>query len=282
MLEYQIGQGYSALDAQAWRDRLDGYAVKSGLAVSWDSGLTFTVGSGEATMGETSGVVESVSLDSSASVTLDSPDSTNPRKDTIYLDSAGAVGVEVGAPREERPMDASRFDTYQPGPPEPSAEGVVLAEVWVPPNTSSLASEDVRDRRVPAEAVSDTAVVRALAGLSGTPLEDVEGDNLSVDSEGGLNASGGGYDTVNSVSADATASDGDLVFADASSANVAVTLPAPEEGGVVGVERTDASSNSVSVEPNASESVNYEDSEELVAQGESLDFVSDGTDWYVI
>lgn len=249
MLQYETGQGYSALDAQAWRDRLDGYAVVSGLKVSWDSGMTLSVASGEAAVGQTNGSLDKVSLGTSTTITLDAADSTHPRKDTIYIDTTGTVQKETGTPREALPEGSTAFDTYQPEPPFPSTDGTVLSEVWVPAGATSLQDSYVRDRRVPAD----------------SPL-------------GG----GGGYDTIKSVGADYAASDGELVFVDASTAAVTVTLPAPSGGSIVGVERTDASSNTVTVSPNSTEQVNYGSSEDLAAQGESLDLVSDGTDWYVV
>lgn len=156
MLDYQIGQGYSALDAQAWRDKLDGYGVVSGLGVSVDSGLTVSVAAGEATVGETNGSVDTVSLGGATTATLSGADASNPRKDTIYLDTSGVVQVETGTPESALPSGDTQFATYSPSPPVPSTGGVVLAEVWVGAGASSLSSADIRDRRVPSNVVADS------------------------------------------------------------------------------------------------------------------------------
>lgn len=162
-LLYAIGQGYSALDAEAARNRLDGFAVVSGLAVTVSSGLTLSIASGTATVGETSNTVDTVSLGSSTTVTLNAADSTNPRKDTVYIDTSGTVQVETGTAEAYDPSDETLFDTFQPEPPLPSTEGVILAEVVVPAGASSINTTDhVRDRRQPAQAVFDEVACRSV------------------------------------------------------------------------------------------------------------------------
>jgi len=113
-LQYSRGQGYTPLDAQAHRDRLDGMAVASGLAVSAGNGLSVDVASGTALVGESSGSVDTASNGSSTNVALDSADSTNPRKDTIYIDSGGTLKAETGTARAAEPSGETRFATYQP------------------------------------------------------------------------------------------------------------------------------------------------------------------------
>lgn len=159
-LLYDVGEGYSALDAAAARNRLDGFAVVSGLGVSVSTGLTLSVASGTATVGQSSGSVDTVSLGSSTTITLDAADSTNPRKDTIYIDTAGTVQKETGTAEAADPSGNTRFNTFQPEPPEPSTDGVILAEVWVGAGVSSLTSADIRDRRQPAQSIFDRLYVR--------------------------------------------------------------------------------------------------------------------------
>lgn len=157
-LLYQTGQGYSQLDAQAHRDRLDGYAVVSGLEVTWDTGMDLSVSSGEALVGETSGSLDSVTYGGGTPITLPDGDSTDPRKDTIYIDSTGTIQFERGEPEPAVPNGLKRFDTYQPEPEFPSTEGTILAEVWVPAGATTLQSADVRDRRSPADVVGERGV----------------------------------------------------------------------------------------------------------------------------
>ena len=171
-LLYGRGQGYHPLDAQAFRDRLDGYAVVSGLSVSSGSGLEVEVASGEALVGE-----QTAELDSIETVSLGASDSAHPRKDTIYIGAAGDVGAETGTPREAKPTDdqgnpLDRFETFQPEPPFPPDGTTILAEVWVDAEATSLGSDDVRDRRAPAHARHETVAAkttrRCVDGLSAT------------------------------------------------------------------------------------------------------------------
>jgi len=159
-LEYQIGQGYHALDAQARRDRLDGYAVASGLGVSPGTGLEVDVASGTATVGETSGTVDTVNV-AATTVALDTAASTNPRKDTVYVDESGTVQVETGVADSVLPSANTRFNTYQPEPPLPSTNGAILAEVFVAAGATSLGTDDIRDRREPADVVTDRMVAQS-------------------------------------------------------------------------------------------------------------------------
>lgn len=160
-LLYSVGQGYSAVDAQAWRDKLDGFAVASGLTPSVGaSGLEVDVASGTATVGESSGVVDTVTLGSTTTITLDAADGTNPRKDVVYIDTSGTLQKETGTAGAANPSGNTRFNTFEPEPPFPSTAGAILAEVWVAAGATSLQSADVRDRRMPADAVGDRAVYR--------------------------------------------------------------------------------------------------------------------------
>jgi hypothetical protein len=160
-LQFAIGDGVVALDAEARRDRLDGFAVVSGLAVTVKSGLTLSIASGTATVGESSGTVDTVSLGSSTDTTLQSADANDPRKDTVYIDTNGDIQVETGTAEPYQPSGSTLFDTWQPEPPLPSTEGVVLAEVVVPAGASSINTSDhVRDRRQPAQASFDEVHAR--------------------------------------------------------------------------------------------------------------------------
>lgn len=184
MLEYAVGQGVSALDFQAWRDTLDGFAVASGLDVTVSSGLTLSIASGTATVGETSGTVDTVTLGSSTTVTLNSADPDDPRKDTVYIDTAGTVQVETGTAEPYDPPGNTLFDTFQPEPPLPSTDGTVLAEVVVPANTTSINTTDhVRDRRVPADAVLDRMLARTaiVDSLEINPTNTFSPTNVTTD-----------------------------------------------------------------------------------------------------
>lgn len=153
-LDYAIGQGWTALDAQVLLDTLNGYGVVTptdgaNLDVDPDTGLDLTVYSGSAVVGDaTGGSPSTVTLGSDTTVSLSAADPDDPRKDTIYIDSGGTVQVETGTPEPAQPSGDTRFDTWQPEPPLPSTDGVVLAEVYVDAGATSLAAADVRDHRI--------------------------------------------------------------------------------------------------------------------------------------
>lgn len=185
-LLFDIGQGYSALDAQAARDRLDGYAVVSGLGVSVDTDLFVSVASGTATVGDDgSGGLATATLGSTTSVELDPADTEDPRKDTVYLDATGTVQVETGFPNAGLPSNRTRFETYQPEPPRPSTEGVILAEVWVAAQETTLVADDIRDRRQPATIradamVADSATIDTLTVESTSTVDDETVQTLTL------------------------------------------------------------------------------------------------------
>jgi len=184
-MTYQTGQGASALDQQQEQDRLDGYAVVSGYGVSTGTGLEVEVASGEAIFGtDGSGNPVLVSNGSTQTVSLSSADSTNPRKDVIFVQGDGTVNKQTGVARTAKPSDQTRFSTFQPEPPSMhDVEGVVLAEVWVAAEATSLASGDIRDRRQSATATHEKMVVDELnAQRLGGPLDANTNDITNVGS----------------------------------------------------------------------------------------------------
>lgn len=164
-LQYTTGHGASALDQQQERDRLDGYAVVSGYGISPGTGLEVDVASGTALFGvDGNGDANAVSSGTTQNVALASADSSNPRKDVIYVQSDGTVTKETGVARSELPTDATRFNTYKPEPYSMhDIEGVVLAEVWVGAGETSLSTNDIRDRRMSATATHEQLITKALA-----------------------------------------------------------------------------------------------------------------------
>ena len=90
----------------------------------------------------------------------------------------------------------------------------------------------------------------------------------------------GGW-TVTKVTANYTASDGEIVLVDASGGAVTVTLPTPSSGARVRVKKIDASTNTVTVSPSGTETIDGASSHSISQQYETYEYVSDGTDWYV-
>jgi len=94
-------------------------------------------------------------------------------------------------------------------------------------------------------------------------------------------AAGGIFTAVTTQTADYTASDGDVVLADASGGAITITLPSPSENAWVQVKKIDSSLNKVTVAQNATETIDGQSSIDLVNQYQSYIVVSDGTDWFV-
>jgi hypothetical protein len=87
--------------------------------------------------------------------------------------------------------------------------------------------------------------------------------------------------TVVAKTAAYAAVNGDVVLADASGGDFPVTLPVPTSGGKVTVKNVGAS-GTVTVAPHAAESVEGTSSYAIATQHLSRDFLSDGTDWWVV
>lgn len=108
------------------------------------------------------------------------------------------------------------------------------------------------------------------------------GGELTIDEWGIFSEIAGSSRSVTSQSTDYSAEDGDVVLVDASGGPVSITLPEAEADVSVIVEKTDGSENDVTIASVSTGDVNYSSEETLVAQGESVDLVSDGNDWYSV
>jgi len=90
----------------------------------------------------------------------------------------------------------------------------------------------------------------------------------------------GGW-TVKNISANYTAADGEALAVDASAGAVTITLPSPSSGARVRVKKTDASSNTVTVQPSGSETIDGASSHTISQKNEAYEYVSDGTNWLI-
>jgi len=147
--DVDIGDGADALGQNQLTDALDG--------TYWVSGWDATLGTGdlEVDIAAGSGAVDGADVSTGSTQTIDftgDPDSTDPRKAVIYVDSGGTVQKALGTPQPVDPSGEIRFRTYNPSPPA-SVSGVVVAEVWLAAGETALESADVRDRRVSNDAV---------------------------------------------------------------------------------------------------------------------------------
>ena len=152
MQDYQDGFGWQATDAQTLLDRLQ-YNVKTGCSVSpGTNNMTVQVASGEIVHNGST-----VSVSAQDNLSLASADGSNPRKDIIYLDGTGTLQKATGSASAAEPSGQTHRQTYNPSPPDLSAtDATVLAEVWVGAGVNDIASGDVSDRRMFADAVLDT------------------------------------------------------------------------------------------------------------------------------
>jgi len=142
----EIGQGYHALYHNIMVRRAYGYGVITGGIVSpgSDGGVSVDVTSGSGVENGSQG-----SIPSKNSLTLASPDPNDPRRDLIVWNGADVIDITgTPNPKASDQSSATRFELYQPSPPDTSGTGyVVLAEVFVQAGASTINPEDINDLR---------------------------------------------------------------------------------------------------------------------------------------
>jgi hypothetical protein len=174
--DVDIGDGADALGQNQLSDALDG--------TYWVSGWDATLGTGdlEVDIAFGEGAIDGTDVSTGSTQTIDftgDPDSTDPRKAVIYVDSGGTVQKSLGTPQPVDPTGEIRFRTWNPSPPA-SVAGVVIAEVWLEAGATKLVSDDVRDRRL-----SNTAAANATpnepdwAELPNSPISSQNTDNIT-------------------------------------------------------------------------------------------------------
>lgn len=117
------------------------------------------------------------------------------------------------------------------------------------------------------QSVDDIALALATAGIA----LDQSGQALTA--------------AVREVSASGPVLENDyVVLVDATGGNVILDLPAAatNRGALVTVKKLDASVNTVTVEPNASETIDGAANKSLSTQFEKITLVCDGTEWWVV
>jgi len=90
-----------------------------------------------------------------------------------------------------------------------------------------------------------------------------------------------GYNVVIKT-ANYVALDRDCVLADASAAALTITLPSPTANAEVIVKKIDATANTVTISPAATETIDGATSLVLDTQYEAYHLISDGTNWFII
>ena len=133
--------------------------------------------------------------------------------------------------------------------------------------------------------VDDIDVTNTVSGLSATAVSNLEGDNLSVDGSGYLNATGltdGAYDAVSTVTSNYTASDNEAVLGDASGGAITVTLPSPANAVETVVKKIDSSTNAVTIATPGSETIDGQSSIDISNQYYSRTITSDGSNYFIL
>lgn len=178
-----------------------------------------------------------------------------------------------------------------------------------------LSASDVRTAISVDEAGTDNSTDVTLAGvrdyltISGQEITlgqiDISDDtNLAVDSttitlsDDTLSVTSGGIDTTQLAdgavteakierTVDSTFTNGDTIASDINlvaggAGGIGVKLPAPVSGKMVIVKKSDSAAGAVTVNQNGSETIDGATSKVLYYQFESMTFVSDGTNWFVV
>lgn len=184
-------------------------------------------------------------------------------------------------------------------------DGTAGGVAWTLVGTSNLASQAVTATEVDgsggtagqvldtdgtASGVSWTLITTSnIASQAVTPTE-VDGSGGTADQVLTTDGTAGGVTwsdqstaswTTSTITSDTTASDNDELLADSSSAALTVTLPSPSNGLRVRVMRI-ASANGVTVARNGTENINGNASDLSLSYLESVELVSDGTDWWIV
>lgn len=93
----------------------------------------------------------------------------------------------------------------------------------------------------------------------------------------------GAYLNRSSVSINTTlTNNNDVVLVNAGSGAINITLPTPSDGKLFHVKKVDFSANIVSVLPSAAELIDGASSKTLTGQYDSVEVISDGTNWFIL
>ena len=114
-----------------------------------------------------------------------------------------------------------------------------------------------------------------------TPTTSTQAANKSY-VDGAVSGASGGFAFAGLKTANYTASNHDFITVNATSATVTITLPAASNAAWVRIKRIDASGNSVSVVGQSSATIDGAASQTVNGQYLSSDFMSDGTNWFLV
>jgi len=159
------GWGAQALDLNQQQRRYQNAIVSGCGASDGTNAMEIGVASGEAIVAGSRVSVSTTTLTLTSS-------NTDPRKDVIYIDSAGVPQVATGTAAPAAPSGETGRDTYQPQPPDLSAtDAAVVAEVWVAGGTADTGSGDISDRRVFADIVAGSVDAQSVVSDTVSAVE---------------------------------------------------------------------------------------------------------------
>jgi len=153
-LDVDIGDGADALTINQLQQALSSTYHVSGCALSLGANaLEVDVASGTVVVDDAEVSFGGATADLSGDV-----DPDDPRKVVLSIDSTGSLVTTAGTPAPAKPTNEIRFRTFDPAPPA-APPGVVVGSVWLAAGASSLASADLRDRRVSNDGGEDADTV---------------------------------------------------------------------------------------------------------------------------
>lgn len=115
------------------------FPLTAGGAVTPSSGLTVAVAAITGSTVTINGTLETTAY-AGGTVTATTADATNPRRDLVYYDQNGAVGIAAGTP-------VAVSSTTGPVPPALAATQIAVAELYVAAQATTIAAGDIVDRR---------------------------------------------------------------------------------------------------------------------------------------
>jgi len=126
--------------------------------------------------------------------------------------------------------------------------------------------------------------LRSFDHIAADSVAQGPGSGFDADTVDGIEGSkiGSIFSSVISETGNYTASNGDLVLADASTSAFSVILPSPEAGEIVSVKKTDSTTNPVTIATPASETIDGQSAISINTQFESRNVISDGSNYFVV
>lgn len=302
VLTYQTNDAARSLDQQQILDWQRGWQVVdpaggSNLVTEGTGDHEFDAASGDINTGGTIVSASQETVDFATDI-----DANDDQMAVIYRDSSGTLQKEIGTTGTRDPSNEDARSTHTPPPPSMfGTDGVVLAEVLLPAGASSLGSNELRDRRLPAELILNelnaqklsanldansnnisgvgTLTTDTLAGLSGNAVSNLEGDNLSVDGSNVLNVADDL--PVTAVSSNTTTSGAGIYVVDASGGAITLTLATADVSidAPIGVVKYGGGNLTVDTEGSETIDPNADASKTITQDGFLSWFTGDGTNY---